>query len=196
MPRDAVPGPARGSCASCAKSSTCRAIRMRQLSGTAYWIPRRHSFRSRSWLERSFKGWRRCSRRDPARLSAGTVDQLFQPPSIGLRERTDEALDRLEHDSPLRLGLDETERAERQLRPWRNPNTELWVIPHPLARMEAGGRSSAAGTSPISAFHVPRNDATSVQRSRLECRQKSYGPRESGLLNRSRVAGPQLPTCS
>jgi hypothetical protein len=44
-----------------------------------------------------------------------------QHPSIGLRERPYEAFDRLDHDSPLRFGLQDAERAELQLRLRRNP---------------------------------------------------------------------------
>jgi hypothetical protein len=88
----------------------------------------------------------------------GSFEEVLQHPLIGLRERTYEALDRLEHDSPLRFGLKDAERAESQLRPWRNPHAELWVVPHPLTRTEAGGRSSAAGASSrTSASHVLRD---------------------------------------
>jgi hypothetical protein len=82
---------------------------------------------------------------------SGTFDEFFQRPLIGVRERTNEAFERLEHDPPLRFGLQGAERAELQFHVWRNSNTELWIVPHPFTRTEAGRRSSAAGAPPPTA---------------------------------------------
>src|SRR5580704_18341298 len=93
-----------------------------------------------------------------AALSA-TFDEFHQHPLISLRQRPDETLAPLDHDPPLRLGLLDAERAEHRLRLRRNPNTELWVLPHLLTRAQAGRRSSASGTSsPISTSSVPGHD--------------------------------------
>jgi hypothetical protein len=108
---------------------------------------------------------------DVTRIAAlpATLDEFHQHPLIGRRERLYEVFERLDHDPPLWFGLLDAECAELDLRLWRNPNAELWVLPDPIARAQAGGRSSAPGTAfPISASNVPRHARRSV----------GYGPFE------------------
>lgn len=84
------------------------------------------------------------------------------PPLIGLREFAYDALDGLEYDSPLRLGLHDAERADLQLRLERNPNAELRVISHLLTGTGAGGWPPRAARLPLtraSSSHVLWHDA-------------------------------------
>jgi hypothetical protein len=83
--------------------------------------------------------------------SRSTCDELLYLSLFGFRKGTYEALNRLQHDSPLRFGQQHGERAEFQLHIRRKSDTELWVIRHLLTGTSAGRRPSAAvGLSSIS----------------------------------------------
>jgi hypothetical protein len=101
-----------------------------------------------------------------------TFHQFPHHPLIGLRQRTSEAFERLQQDSPLRFGLDDAQRAEDQLRLRRNPNTELRIILD-LLTTSAGWRPSRSASAWSSRG---THGGGSLLRLWLECRQKSYGP--------------------
>lgn len=81
--------------------------------------------------------------------SEGSFNEFVRHLSIGFRQRGQEAIDRFEHDPPLWLGPDDAERAEFQLRFWREPDTQLRVVSHPLTGLSAGRRSPCATTPPL-----------------------------------------------
>jgi len=150
------------------------------------------------------------------RKRGGVLTSTSRPPAqdglhlslFRFREGSYEVLNRLEHDSPLRFGLQHAEHFEFTFHLRRNPNTQLRVIRHLLAGTSAGRRpSAAAALSSISLCHPglqwrgrsrqaealgvrhttdhgrPRvhseSSSTVCNGRRFECRQKSYGSDEA-----------------
>ena len=95
--------------------------------------------------------------------TGGVLTSTSRPPAqdglhhslFRFREGSYEALNRLEHDSPLRFGLQHAEDFEFTFHLRRNPKTKLRVIRHLLAGTSAGRRPSAAvARSSISSSHT------------------------------------------
>ena len=91
-----------------------------------------------------------------SRISRPTFDEVLYYLLFGFREGTYEALNRFEHDAPLRFGLQRAERIKFQLQIRWNSNTELWVIRHLFTR--ASPRRwppTALALSSMSLSHAP-----------------------------------------